>query len=225
MIYTREDVINKLNNLGLPILLSKNDEVINFQILNLNNYCRLLIPFKFSDFSYRNDELCSNIAFTLSFLDTLRTFERTLHFKIWHDAATILGRGYILILAALMYDEAVHVTGNEYFREHGVRADVQELVERPHLFARSADSIDDQLLYTNERNKDLAEMSKPVFSKEGITFHDIIRLFIGDHPACAFEAGNSIGGKFPCVVCCAKAINFGDLTYCFRSKCLSPQER
>ena len=38
-------------------------------------------------------------------------------------------------------------------------------------------------------------------------------MFLGDGPACQFEAGHQKGGHFPCWFCNAKATRWDDLTY------------
>ena len=53
-----------------------------FQILKWNNYYHQLpILIKFSKFSSRDNDKCSDIASKLSFIDMLRKFERAQHFK------------------------------------------------------------------------------------------------------------------------------------------------
>ena len=43
----------------------------------------------------------------------LRQFERTRTIGIWHDHSTLLGKGYVMITAKVMYDTAVFKTKQE----------------------------------------------------------------------------------------------------------------
>ena len=52
-----------------------------------------------------------------------------------------------------------------------------------------------------------------------------MRYFYGDHPASQFEAGQSMGGNFPCTGCDAKATMFRDITHRYRAKSVTYAER
>ena len=55
------------------------------------------------------------------------------------------------------------------------------------------------------------QLKETLKTSKGNTITDVLRFFHGDGPAQQFEAGNKIGGNYPCVGCDAKASTFDDL--------------
>ena len=156
----------------------------------------------------------------------LQRVERTRHLKNWFDCSCILNHGSMLGMVGTIYDPAVYYTPDEYFALNDEHIDVQEYVERPHfyMFARTPDSIEDQLLYSDSRRQDLVDLDKRVVIN-GVQFKDIMRLFNGDHPAAQLEAGQSMGGSLPCVGCKSQRANFTDIAGCFRADFYSYNDR
>ena len=60
-------------------------------LLELYKQCNITLPDDLSDENLRS---------------TLKQCERTRHIAIWHDHSTILGKGYILLTAKILYDKA-----------------------------------------------------------------------------------------------------------------------
>ena len=71
----------------------------------------------------------------------------------------------------------------------------------------------------------LKDVDIPLETATGGQLYDVLRFFHGDGPAQQFEAGNKIGGNYPCVGCEAHTGRFDDLAYTFRAKHLSLGER
>ena len=81
------------------------------------------------------------------------------------------------MMVATLYDEAIYYTPEEHSADTELAIDVQEVVERPHfyMFAQTADSIEDQLLYSESRRQALYRMDELVKLSTGMCRH---RYFI-----------------------------------------------
>ena len=90
-----------------------------------------------------------------------------------------------------MYDPAVYITDQEYFKKHKKSLNVQAEVEKPYLYLIGrCPSNDQQILYIEERIKDIHDnMTEKIVSPSAIPYQDVRRLFTGDSPARQFEAG------------------------------------
>ena len=68
----------------------------------------------------------------------LKTAQRTRTLAFWHDHATILGHGYILMTVHVIYDAAVFMQDKAH--------NIQTIVEEPYiyLFALNSSTIEDQ---------------------------------------------------------------------------------
>lgn len=90
---------------------------------------------------------------------TLKQYERTRSIGIWHDHSTILGRGYILLTAKVLYDPAI-------FNSSSIHAlsikNVQAFVEEPEIcmIAMSSSSINDQAALITDRVSCIQDMSQ-----------------------------------------------------------------
>lgn len=51
--------------------------------------------------------------------NTLAQTQRTRHLVLWHDHATVLGSGYVLMTVHVLYDEAVYLSDQEYQEKVG----------------------------------------------------------------------------------------------------------
>ena len=88
-------------------------------------------------------------------LQLLKSKERTRHVMIWSDYSSIMNHGHILLTANAIYDPAFYYTSEEL---HG--KDVQELVEKPHVYimARRTDTIEDQVAYSETQLEDIRQL-------------------------------------------------------------------
>ena len=143
------------------------------------------------DNSYTIDEL----------REMLCCLQRTRLLVFWHDHATILGHGYIMVTVHTVYDPAVYLTGD--LRTTSIRT----IVEQPHLYliALNSSSVEDQAAIIPDRVSCLPDLNDPVVTESGIAVHDVIRFFIGDHPAQQFERGTQVGGHYKCGGCGCKS--------------------
>ena len=124
--------------------------------------------------------------------DTLSVNE--IHFKLdvlmqtqnlmfWYDSSSISNHSHLMIMVSCMFDPAVYLADDEYFKIHGKHVNVQSIVEKPYLYILArCHSDDSQLLYSSERLDDLLNLNEDVeYSNKQI--RDIVRAFKGDNPA------------------------------------------
>lgn len=86
--------------------------------------------------------------------DLIRQSERCQSLCMWHDHATLLKLGFVLVTVHVMYDPVVFFTQEEYDELHpGADVSVQGEVEQPsiHLFAVGSSTIDHQAALTSDR--------------------------------------------------------------------------
>ena len=90
----------------------------------------------------------------------------------------------------VLYDPAIFLTNEEYYKTYGKTLNVQSQVETPftHIIARCP-SDDHQLMYADTRNDDIRELKDPVIYDDKYEITDIAKCFHGDAPACAIEPG------------------------------------
>ena len=115
-----------------------------------------------------------NSAFSTHELrDMICKHQRTRTLAMWHDHATLLGRGYILITIHTLYDPAVFV--KEYPESN---ISVQTIVEEPHLYLISlnATRIPDQAGIIPDRVADLVDLGDPIYTTDGIEEKDILKF-------------------------------------------------
>ena len=125
-----------------------------------------------------------------------------------------------------VYDPAFYLTPTE-LHDKGVSIDIQTIVEEPeiHILARSTSSLQDQQMFSECRRQCISQLDQKLRTKTGTPITDILRFFHGDGPAQQFEAGNKVGGYYPCVGCDAKSSCFDDLAYCFHANSLTLDDR
>ena len=131
----------------------------------------------------------------------LATRQRYLAF--WHDHATILGQGYLLVTVSVMYDCSL-------FTQDACQAYIEE--PEIHILGLSSSS-EDQLAFIADRNECLKELSNVIHSSNSIPIKDIARFFIGDHPAQSFERGTQQGGYYKCGGCGIHSRMIGDFAH------------
>ena len=140
----------------------------------------------------------------------LRTTQRTRYLTFWHDHATMLGRGYIMMTVHTIFDPAVFDSTREDDKDT-----VQTLVEEAYMymFGLNSSSIEDQATLIVDRVDCLEEMDEPLIASNGVPVTDIIRFFVGDHPAKQFERGTQCGGVYKCGSCGCKSSLMDDQTH------------
>ena len=139
--------------------------------------------------------------------------ERTRSLVLWHDHATILKTGYIMLTIHVMYDPLVFYTDVEYHQKNpnNPTVSVQSQVEQPEIYLLSAGSSTvDQSALIGDRLDCLSDLSDPVETKDGIQITDRLHFFTGDHPAAQFEQGTKQGGTYKCGACGCKESMFDD---------------
>ena len=81
--------------------------------------------------------------------------ERTRSLALWHDHATILKMGYIMLTIHVMYDLLVFYTDVEYHQKHphNPTVSVQSQVEQPEIYLLSPGSstVEDQSALIGDR--------------------------------------------------------------------------
>ena len=140
---------------------------------------------------------------------------------MWHDHATILKRGLIMITIHVVYDPVVFYTDKEYEQLNpGYNVNIQAEVEQPetHLLALGSSSVEDQAALVGDRVACLRELSIPVKTETGIEITDTLRFFTGDHPATQFEQGTKQGGNYKCGVCGCLEGMFADQAHTLQHK-------
>ena len=161
---------------------------------------------EYDKFTSSNNELKSK----------LKLHRRRRFLQFWQDGSTIFNHGHILIMVNAVYDKALYTTDDEYYLKLGCHKNVQVEVEKTELYliARFT-SNDQQMLYTDTRNKDHQMTRYPTKISGEIYLHDIIRFFHGDGPACQLEAGQQKGGDSPCWTCSVDINQSYDVPYVY----------
>ncbi len=136
-------------------------------------------------------------ATTESLQEKVKAIQRTRHLLLWHDHATLLGSGYILITLTILYDSAVFLTTAEYTTPTE-RLNVCERIEKPqiYLITRGTSSISDHLALIGDRVDCLHTLPTKLTTSNGIKVVDHMLFFCGDKPAQNFERGTQMGGNF-----------------------------
>ena len=150
-----------------------------------------------------HEELCTALA----------TSERSRSLAMWHDHATILNMGFLMITVHTLYDPAVFLTDEEFKLQNNLpeAVCVQSEVEQPEIYILSlgGSSVEDQAAIIGDRLDCLPGLSIPIES-EGIEMNDTLRFFTGDHPATQFEQGTKLGGHYKCGACGCRESTFDD---------------
>ena len=131
--------------------------------------------------------------------------QRTRHIVLWHDHATVLGAGYVVVTVHVLYDEAVYLPDQELQDKVGEeihKGYVQHHVEEPyiHIMAVSSSSKEEQASLVSDRVECLSDLSQ-ITATNGVPVKDIMRFFKGDGPAQQFERGYQQGGYYKCGAC------------------------
>ena len=156
----------------------------------------------------QSDELCHLLA----------RCQRQRSLVIWHDHATVLNSGFIMVTVHILYDDAVFFTNEEYQQKHNQNIDIQSEVEQPeiHMLALSSPSIEDQAALLPERVACLHDLSETITASNGVELIDRLHFFTGDKPAAQFERGTQIGGTYKCGGCGCKDVMMDDQAHSLR---------
>ena len=94
----------------------------------------------------------------------------------WSDHSSIMDHGHLLLTVSEICDPAFYYTSEEL---HG--KNVQELVQKPHIYimAKSRDTTEDQMLYSETRPEDINELKNQLLSSQKVSTKDICRFFHG----------------------------------------------
>ena len=145
------------------------------------------------------------------------------HLILWVDHASVLNGGHLLITIKIIYDKRFYLTSEETQQ----KVDVQAIVEEPevYIFARSRDTLEEKLSYCETRQEDMKILHLGTIDEDGTKICNIMRFTTGDHPALSVEAGQNIGGSWPCNGCQVPAFGFTDIEKCFRSPYRTLEQR
>ena len=145
-------------------------------------------------------------------------YQRQRSLVIWHDHATVLNSGFIMVTVRILYDHAVFFTNEEYQQKYHQNIDVQSEIEQPeiHMLALSSSSIEDQAALLPERVACLHDLSTTIKASNGVPITDRLHFFIGDKPAAQFERGTQIGGTYKCGGCGCKDTMMDDQAHALR---------
>ena len=104
-----------------------------------------------------------------SLWQAFRKYQRQRSLVLWHDHATLLNRGFLMITVHTLYDKAVHLTDQEYHQRTGERVNVQAEVEQPevHLLVLSSSAVHDQASTIGDRLEGLRDLAVPVVTSTG----------------------------------------------------------
>ena len=149
--------------------------------------------------------------------------QRTRHLVLWHDHATVLGSGYVLVTVHALYDEAVYLSDREYQEKVGEaihKGYVQHHIEEPYVYimAASSSSKEDQASLIPDRVECLSDLTQMITATNGASIKDVLRFFKGDSPAQQFERGYQQGGYYKCGACLIHSSRIEDIAHAYAQK-------
>ena len=89
---------------------------------------------------------------------------------MWHDHATILKMGFILVTVHVMYDSHVFLTDDEYKQLHpNAGVCIQAEVEQPEVYLLSAgsSSVEDQAALVGDRLSCILDLKNHLLTENG----------------------------------------------------------
>ena len=113
----------------------------------------------------------------------LRKYQRQRSLVVWHDHATLLNRGFLMVTVHTLYDKAVYFTDREYLERTGNKVNVQAEVEQPevHLLVLSSSTISDQAAIIGDRLESLTDLTAPVKSSGGNNNPYLLLFFFSNY--------------------------------------------
>ena len=148
--------------------------------------------------------------------DRFKELQRTRTLALWHDHATLLGLGIVMVTVHVVYDQAVFYTQSECDRQS---INLQSTIESPsiHMICVSSSSLEDQAAFLQDRINCLINclhsLSESIQASNGVLVTDMLRFFVGDHPAKQYERGTQQGGKYKCGGCGVHEVMMDDLAH------------
>ena len=67
-------------------------------------------------------------------------------------------------------------------------------------------------------------LDEPVYTSEGVPVNDVMKYFVGDHPAQQFERGTEVGGNYKCGGCGCRSQLMDDQAHALRCTVRSLQD-
>ena len=159
--------------------------------------------------------------------ELLRQAQSSRSLCMWHDHATILKMGFVMVTVHVMYDPVMFYTVDEYQELNpGADVNIQAEVEEAHihLLALGSSCVADQASMIGDRLSCIRDLSEPVETETGVEITDTLRYFTGDHPAAQFEQGTKMGGNYECGACGSHLNMFDDQAHCLQRKWRTPQQ-
>ena len=133
---------------------------------------------------------------TAELRERVKYLQRCRHLLMWHDHATILGSGYILITITVLYDPLIFMNEAEYTAKTGKwMCNIQQVVEEPHIhmIAVGSPSVSDQLVIIGDRVDCLYELPDKVKSTQGMEVSDHLHFLQVINRHKALREGRSKG--------------------------------
>jgi hypothetical protein len=226
----------KLPGTGISIPANPPVRSIEFEIQDMVSSGRFSLgeecaPYKVTKYVYENGKLTPRDTFVHARKVPLKHIRQRLLEKhhqymrhapsspisrslcVWHDHATILKMGFIMVTVHVMYDHQVFLTNEEYQQLHpDACISIQAEVEQPeiHILSAGSSSSEDEAALVGDRLNCIIDLKTPLQTESGITVTDTLRYFTGDHPAAQFEQGSKQGGIYKCGTCGCKDTMFSD---------------
>ena len=111
-------------------------------------------------------------------LQQLKTFEHMCNLIFWYDGSTHSSHGYILIMEATLYNDAVFMANEEYFQLTSISTQIHSIIEKPYLYILTQPpSTKQQLIYSEEHLTDILSFKDSLTTKDGITIFDLVGHF------------------------------------------------
>ena len=107
---------------------------------------------------------------------------------LWHDHATPLGLGIVMITVHVVFDPAVFSTQSE---RNDRSLNLQSTIESPSIYMLciSSSSAEDQAAFLQDRINCLNSLSDSIPTSNEVPIVDKLRFFVSDHLAKQFERG------------------------------------
>ena len=194
-------------------------------VTDINNMTHAQLLDKLKSIGYPD---CDETMSHQELCQALSNSECSRSLAMWHDHATILKRGVIMVTVHTLYDPAVFFTDKEYQEMNQLQQAIciQSEVEQPEIYMLSlgSSSVEDEAALVGDRVECLADLSIPLDTEDGMKITDTLRFFTGDHPAAQFEQGTKQGGTYKCGACGCKESMFDDQAHSLSYKWCSLED-
>ena len=155
--------------------------------------------------------------------ERFKMLQRTRTLALWHDHATLLGLGIVMITVHVVFDPAVFYTQSEW---NDRSLNLQSTIESPliYMLCVSSSSAEDQAAFLQDRINCLNSLSDSIPASNEVPIVDNLRFFVSDHPAKQFERGTQQGGKYKCGGCGVHESMMDDLAHTLQQPWRNLQE-